>query len=118
MDKKLPQPQHQDIRRQSLNPREYEVLRYLVTSDLPHKEIAKTLFVEEKTIKFHCTNIYKKLRSINRIGTTNAYIFRRMPQDVLEYLDAFYHRQSEKLPHKPAETAPFFIDPIVPFKSE
>jgi DNA-binding NarL/FixJ family response regulator len=32
----------------------------LVASGMANKEIADDLFITEKTVKFHCTNIYKK----------------------------------------------------------
>ena len=33
----------------------------MVTKGLSNKEVANQLFVTEKTIKFHLTNIYKKM---------------------------------------------------------
>ncbi len=43
-----------------LSHREAEVAEHLVQG-LSNKEIGNQLFVTEKTIKFHLTNIYKKL---------------------------------------------------------
>ncbi|MBE8221782.1 MAG: response regulator transcription factor [Bdellovibrionales bacterium] len=43
-----------------LSQRESEVAE-LITQGLSNKEIANRLFVTEKTIKFHLTNIYKKM---------------------------------------------------------
>ena len=43
-----------------LSRRETEVVEQLVLGKT-NKEIADTLFVTEKTIKFHLTNIYKKM---------------------------------------------------------
>ncbi|MBE8162573.1 MAG: response regulator transcription factor [Bdellovibrionaceae bacterium] len=48
-----------------LSPRESEVGE-LVTQGLSNKEIADRLFVTEKTIKFHLTNIYKKMQVKSR----------------------------------------------------
>ena len=43
-----------------LTDREIQVLRK-VKEGFTNNEIANQLYVSEKTIKFHCTNIYKKL---------------------------------------------------------
>lgn len=43
-----------------LSSREAEVAA-LVSTGKPNKEVALQLFVTEKTVKFHLTNIYKKL---------------------------------------------------------
>ncbi len=43
-----------------LSNREAEVAE-LVTQGLSNKEVASQLFVTEKTVKFHLTNIYKKM---------------------------------------------------------
>jgi len=40
--------------------REKEVLTKIIIG-LTNSEIATQLFLSEKTIKFHCTNIYRKL---------------------------------------------------------
>ena len=43
-----------------LSNREAEVAE-LVSKGLSNKEVANQLFVTEKTVKFHLTNIYKKM---------------------------------------------------------
>ena len=43
-----------------LSSREAEVAE-LVTQGLSNREVANKLFVTEKTVKFHLTNIYKKM---------------------------------------------------------
>lgn len=48
-----------------LSPREIEVAM-LVDSGKRNKEIASLLFVTEKTVKFHLTNIYNKVRLKSR----------------------------------------------------
>lgn len=48
-----------------LTPSESEVA-ILVSKGLTSPEVAKMLFVIEKTIKFHLSNIYKKLKIANR----------------------------------------------------
>src|SRR5688572_6232031 len=48
-----------------LSRREAEVAD-LVRKSLANKEVANTLFVTEKTVKFHLTNIYKKLKIKSR----------------------------------------------------
>lgn len=48
-----------------LSQREAEVAE-LVTKGLSNKEVASRLFVTEKTVKFHLTNIYKKMNLRSR----------------------------------------------------
>ena len=48
-----------------LSNREAEVAQ-LVTKGLSNKEVANQLFVTEKTVKFHLTNIYKKMNVKSR----------------------------------------------------
>lgn len=48
-----------------LSTRESEVVEHLVTGNA-NKVIASDLFVTEKTIKFHLTNIYKKMGAKSR----------------------------------------------------
>lgn len=48
-----------------LSNRESEVAE-LVTKGLSNKEVANQLFVTEKTVKFHLTNIYKKMQVKSR----------------------------------------------------
>lgn len=44
-----------------LSNREAEVSE-IIAKGLSNKEVANELFVTEKTVKFHLTNIYKKLK--------------------------------------------------------
>jgi DNA-binding CsgD family transcriptional regulator len=48
------------LTQKGLSNREAEVAE-LVTKGLSNKEVANQLFVTEKTVKFHLTNIYKKM---------------------------------------------------------
>lgn len=50
---------------EQLSDRELDVVR-LVARGLGNKEIAKTLFISESTVKFHVHNICKKLGCVNR----------------------------------------------------
>jgi len=50
-----------------LTDRELEIVR-AVAEGLPNKEIAKRLWVTEQTVKFHLTNVYRKLEIRNRTG--------------------------------------------------
>jgi DNA-binding NarL/FixJ family response regulator len=54
-------PQH-DV---ELTPREMEILRALADG-LPNKQIARKLMLSEQTIKYHLTNMYRKLRVTSR----------------------------------------------------
>ena len=51
--------------KEGLSNREAEVAE-LVTQGLSNKEVASRLFVTEKTVKFHLTNIYKKMNVKSR----------------------------------------------------
>ena len=48
-----------------LSRREVEVMEFVVLG-LPNKAIARKLYVTERTVKFHCSNIYQKLDVKNR----------------------------------------------------
>jgi two-component system NarL family response regulator len=48
-----------------LTPREVQVLEYIVAGK-SNREIAEALFIEEKTVKNHISNIYSKLHLKNR----------------------------------------------------
>lgn len=48
------------LTQKGLSQREAEVAE-LVSKGLSNKEVANQLFVTEKTVKFHLTNIYKKM---------------------------------------------------------
>ena len=48
-----------------LTPRELQVLEYIVVGK-SNREIAEILFIEEKTVKYHISNIYSKLHLKNR----------------------------------------------------
>src|SRR5436305_5461391 len=48
------------LTQKGLSNREAEVAE-LVSKGLSNKEVANQLFVTEKTVKFHLTNIYKKM---------------------------------------------------------
>jgi DNA-binding NarL/FixJ family response regulator len=52
--------------RETLTPREQEVLTLLTTGST-NKEIAQDLFISEKTVKCHVNNIFKKLNVTRRL---------------------------------------------------
>lgn len=49
-----------------LSKREYEIL-LLISSGYNNKEIAKDLFISEKTVKNHITNLFKKIQVTDRV---------------------------------------------------
>jgi LuxR family transcriptional regulator, positive regulator of biofilm formation len=53
------------LTQRGLSHREAEVAE-LVSKGLSNKEVASQLFVTEKTVKFHLTNIYKKMQVKSR----------------------------------------------------
>lgn len=48
-----------------LSKREYQVAEK-VSEGLSNRSIADQLFISERTVKFHCTNIFRKLAVSNR----------------------------------------------------
>ena len=48
-----------------LSGRERQIV-ILLMQGISNKKIAEHLFVSERTVKFHCTNLYKKLKIENR----------------------------------------------------
>ena len=50
-----------------LSPRESQVFGELLLGR-PNKVIARNLCIEERTVKFHCSNISSKLNITNRQG--------------------------------------------------
>lgn len=44
-----------------------------IMDGLPNKLIACDLYISERTVKFHCANIYKKLRISNRNALVAKY---------------------------------------------
>jgi DNA-binding NarL/FixJ family response regulator len=53
------------LRKNLLSPREAEILR-LVSEGLPNKQIAASLGITERTVRFHLTSIFAKLGAENR----------------------------------------------------
>jgi DNA-binding NarL/FixJ family response regulator len=60
-----PPPLTDDEQTLELSPRELEVLE-AVAIGLSNREIASKLWVSEPTVKFHLTNVYRKLGVTNR----------------------------------------------------
>jgi DNA-binding NarL/FixJ family response regulator len=50
---------------ETLTPRESEVLR-LIAKGMPNREIARELFISERTVKFHVSSLLAKLDAENR----------------------------------------------------
>lgn len=55
-----------------LSKRELQVA-YKIIEGLPNKTIAAQLFISERTVKFHCANIYRKLEIRNRAALMARY---------------------------------------------
>lgn len=69
-----PAPADESI--QSLTKRELEILK-LVAEGLTNEEIGKKIFISEKTVKTHLTNIFDKLKVNNRFKA--ALLLRGLP---------------------------------------
>lgn len=67
---------------QNLSTREFEVF-LLVCGGISNKQVAEKIFTTEKTVKFHLTNIYKKLECKSRAEMTARYYKLELPQDLL-----------------------------------
>lgn len=63
--------------RQSLSAREIEILRSLATG-ASNRELAKSLFISEATVKTHLVHIYQKLGVENRTAAINVARQRRL----------------------------------------
>jgi DNA-binding NarL/FixJ family response regulator len=61
--------------RETLTPRELEVLA-LLAQGLPNKEIADSLYIGERTVKFHVSSILAKLDAANRTEAARIAISR------------------------------------------
>ncbi|MGR9050447.1 response regulator [Halobacillus faecis] len=59
------QNKKENVQSKTLTQREFEVLREL-SKGLSNKEIAHILFISDKTVKIHISNIYKKLKVKSR----------------------------------------------------
>ena len=57
---------------EQLSRRELQVAMKIMEG-LPNKLIARELFISERTVKFHCANIYRKLEITNRASLMAAY---------------------------------------------
>lgn len=55
-----------------LSKRELQVV-HKILEGLPNKTIAAQLFISERTVKFHCANIYRKLEIRNRAALMARY---------------------------------------------
>ena len=60
------------IRLSSLSKREHQVALKILEG-LSNKSIAAHLFISERTVKFHCANIYRKLEIRNRSALMASY---------------------------------------------
>lgn len=61
-----------DSRLKRLSKRELQVAQKIMEG-LPNKSIASQLFISERTVKFHCANIYRKLEIRNRAALMVHY---------------------------------------------
>lgn len=66
-DSRTPEPVVTDARLQSLSPRELEILEW-VGHGFTNPEIAEGLYISEKTVKTHVSNILRRLEVSNRIA--------------------------------------------------
>jgi DNA-binding NarL/FixJ family response regulator len=71
-----------DAKLDLLSKRELQVAQKIIEG-LPNKSIANQLFISERTVKFHCANIYRKLEIRNR-ATLMASFFRQLYQPANE----------------------------------
>ena len=60
------------MEKKNLSSREFEILSFLLKDGKTNKEISNELFIAEKTVKFHNTNIFKKIGIKHRIEVTKT----------------------------------------------
>lgn len=96
----------EQLARAGLSRREVDVAEWVVKG-LSNKEIAEKLFVTEKTIKFHLTNIYKKMSLKSRA----RLIAWSIPH--LSMVDQENAKQSAELKSNVPETSPWPLTPGV-----
>lgn len=53
-----------------------------VSEGLSNKSIANQLFISERTVKFHCTNIFKKLAISNRKMLITLFHKNQLPSTI------------------------------------
>lgn len=78
---------------QGLTPRQIDVARLMLTN-MSIREISAALFVAQKTVKFHITYVYKKLKTKNRV----AMLLLLLDYVVSEYLEVEVHQVPKLLP--------------------
>ena len=83
-------PQHYLSRRES------EVFA-LIAQGKSNKDAAQVLFVHEKTIKFHLTNIYKKLGITQRNQLVHGWFTRRFNDEQLHIVHKLLTTHAEAL---------------------
>ena len=66
----------------SLTQRELEILK-LVAEGLTNEEIGRRIFISEKTVKTHLTNIFDKLKVNNRFKAALLIMNPKVPRDTL-----------------------------------
>jgi DNA-binding NarL/FixJ family response regulator len=79
------EPRHEDLARQAgLTPSEERVLEALARG-LSNREIAEELWLTQQTVKFHLTNIYRRLGVTNRTeAVRHAYQHRLVAHPFFE----------------------------------
>lgn len=77
-----------ELKKVGLSNRELEVAK-VISTGITNQEAANQLFVTEKTVKFHLTNIYKKLKVKSR---TQLIIWCMPHMGIIESLNADSHK--------------------------
>lgn len=60
----------------------------MVAQGSSNGKTAELLFITEKTVKFHLTNIYKKLGINSRVELVSGWFTRKFPDDIVEPVHA------------------------------
>lgn len=85
----------------TLSNAERRIANFVAKTAMSNKEMAEKLFVTEKTIKFHLTNIYKKTKCRSRADLKQQYYDRK---------PIFYALEGEDiLPNPPETLSPEFL---------
>ena len=85
----------------NLTRREAEIISHVITGKRS-KVIGETLFITEKTVKFHLTNVYKKLKVVGRAELVSGWYRQLFDAEQIRFVSLYL----PKAPTPPPEPVP------------